>query len=98
MRLMSSKERKKWKKDKTYLRIRKADGSTNRKKYFHEYYHSDLKLGQERSAASSKPSYHKDVEKNREAAAIKSKKSLMIKMLPRGHSIPNQQKKNPDPF
>jgi len=72
--VMPSKERKKQERDRTYSRILKIGGSADRQEYFQDYYHSDVKLSQQRSAASSKSSYNKDIEKSREAAAVRSKR------------------------
>ena len=42
-----SKERKKQERDRTYLRS-KVDVATDRKEDFHDYYHRDVKLSQQR--------------------------------------------------
>jgi len=68
---MPSKERKK---QESYPRVRKIGGSPDRQECFQDYYRSDVKLSQQRSAASSKSSYNKDIDKSREAAAVRSKR------------------------
>ena len=72
---MPSKERKKRERDRVYCRIHKVDESSDRKEYYLDYYHKNIKLSQERSSVSSKKSYDKAPEESREASAKRSKRA-----------------------